>query len=87
MALISARWPYWYAAFQAQLLAPLSCDILFTIGLLTVSEVFSAHTQGLAGAVFNTVAQFGASFGLTLMAVVAAVVTKSEEWQKKREGG
>lgn len=79
MALISANWPYWYAAFPAQLLAPLSCDILFTIGLLAVSEEFPANTQALAGAVFNTVAQFGSSLGLTLLAVVSASVTKSKE--------
>jgi MFS family permease len=78
MALISAQWPYWYAAFPAQLLSPLSCDILFTIGLLAVSEEFPANTQALAGAVFNTVAQFGTSLGLTVIAVVAAAVTESE---------
>lgn len=83
MALISAHWPYWYAAFPAQLLSPLSCDILFTIGLLAVSEGFPAHTQALAGAVFSTVAQFGTSLGLTLLAVVAASVTKSEGDQGK----
>ena len=79
MALISAHWPYWYAAFPAQLLAPLSCDILFTIGLLAISEEFPADTQALAGAVFNTAAQFGSSLGLTLLAVVSASVTKSED--------
>jgi hypothetical protein len=79
MAVISARWPYWYAAFPAQLLAPLSCDIMFTIGLLVVSEGFPEHTQALAGAVFNTVVQFGTSMGLTVMAVVAAAVSKKDE--------
>jgi hypothetical protein len=78
MAVISSHWPYWYAAFPAQLLSPLSCDILFTIGLLAVSEEFPANTQALAGAVFSTVAQFGTSLGLTLIAVVAASVTKHE---------
>jgi MFS family permease len=51
---------------------------MFTIGLLAVSEEFPSHTQALAGAVFNTVAQFGTSLGLTLIAVVAASVTKNE---------
>jgi len=83
MALISARWPYWYAAFPAQLLSPLACDVLFPIGLLAVSEGFPSHTQALAGAVFNTLAQFGMSFGLTVMALVAAAVTKGEEGQGK----
>jgi len=79
MAVISARWPYWYAAFPAQLLAPLSADIMFTIGLLVVSESFPEDTQALAGAVFNTVVQFGTSMGLTVMAVIAAAVSKSDE--------
>ena len=87
MALTSPHWPYWYSAFPAQLLAPLSCDILFTIGLLTVSEVFPAHTQALAGAVFNTVTQFGASAGLTLTAVVAGAVTKSKGKGDQTQGG
>jgi hypothetical protein len=78
MSLISANWPYWYGAFPAQLLAPLSCDIMFTIGLLAISEEFPPHTQALAGAVFNTVTQFGSSLGLSLLAVVSASVTKSE---------
>jgi hypothetical protein len=47
-----------------------------------VSEEFPAHTQALAGAVFNTVAQFGTSLGLTVIAVVAAVA-KSEGDQGK----
>ncbi|OBT50084.1 hypothetical protein VE04_09082, partial [Pseudogymnoascus sp. 24MN13] len=79
----SAQWPYWYAAFFAQLLAPLSCAIMFTIGLLAVSEGFPAHTQALAGAVFSTVAQFGASLGLTLLAMVATSVTNSKGDQGK----
>ncbi|KAE8444102.1 hypothetical protein EG329_000884 [Mollisiaceae sp. DMI_Dod_QoI] len=83
MAFISPHWPYWYAAFPAQLLAPVACDIMFTVGLLAVSEEFPAHTQALAGAVFSTVAQFGTSVGLTVIAVVAAAVTNSELDQGK----
>jgi hypothetical protein len=83
MALISTHWPYWYAAFPAQLLAPISCDILFTIGLLAISEQFPQNTQALAGAVFNTVAQFGSSLGLSMLAVVSASVTRSELGQGK----
>ncbi|TVY44430.1 Drug resistance protein [Lachnellula occidentalis] len=83
MAVISPRWPYWYAAFPAQLLSPMGSDILMTIGLLAVSESFPSDTQALAGAVFNTVYQFGQSLGLTLLAVVSAVVTKKTEDQGK----
>jgi hypothetical protein len=85
MAIISAHWPYWYAAFPAQLLSPLSYDIMFTIGLLVVSEGFPKQTQALAGAVFNTVAQFGTSMGLTVMAVVAAAVSDADSGSSKEE--
>lgn len=43
-----------------------------------MSEEFPRHTQALTGAVFNTVAQFRTSLGLTLIAVIAASVTKNE---------
>lgn len=83
MALISPHWPYWYDAFFAQLLSPISADILFTVGLLVVSDVFPVETQALAGAVFNTVAQFGTSVGLTVMAVIAAETTKNSKVKDK----
>ena len=59
-----------------QLLAPLSADILFTVGILIVSDVFPAKTQALAGAVFNTLAQLGTSIGLTTLSVISRGVTK-----------
>ena len=83
MAVISPQWPYWYDAFFAQLLAPISADILFTVGLVVVSDVFPVETQALAGAVFNTVAQFGNSVGMTIMAVIAAEATKTSSVRDK----
>jgi hypothetical protein len=44
MAMINPHWPYWYDAFFAQLLSPLSADVLFTVGLLVVSDVFPTRT-------------------------------------------
>jgi hypothetical protein len=85
MALIKPSWPYWYDAFFAQLLAPISADILFTIGLLVVSDVFPAKTQALAGAVFSTVTQFGTSIGITMMTVISSSVTKSSEFEDKEK--
>lgn len=79
MAFNDPSWPYWYDAFIVQLLQPLSADILFTVGLLVVSEVFPPTTQALAGAVFSTVAQFGTSIGLTIFTVISASVGKSEK--------
>lgn len=83
MAVIDVRWPYWYDAFFAQALSPISADILFTVGLLVVSDVFPAKTQALAGAVFNTVSQFGTSIGLTVMAVISSVTTKHSRYVSK----
>lgn len=76
MALTNPIWPYWYTAFPAQILSPVSIDIIFTIGLLVISAAFPPETQALAGAVFNTVAQFGSSLGLTLMQVISSTVTE-----------
>ena len=83
MALIKPAWPYWWGAFPAQVLAPLSGDIFFTVGLIIVSEVFPDRTQALAGAVFNTVAYFGWSFGINSMQVVSMLVTDATTYRDK----
>lgn len=71
MALTNPNWSYWYLAFWAQVFAPFSVDVLFTVGLLVVSDSFPEKTQALAGAVFNTVSQFGMSLGMGTCQVVA----------------
>lgn len=71
MALVNPDWSYWYMEFWAQTLAPMSGDVLFTVGLLIISEQFPEEMQALAGAVFNTVAQFGMSLGIGVCQVVA----------------
>jgi MFS family permease len=76
MAVINPRWPYWYDAFFAQLLTPMSADVLFTVGLLVVSASFPQRMQALAGAVFNTSAQLGSSIGLTVLSVISTSVTE-----------
>ena len=83
MAVINPNWPYWYDAFFAQALGPLSVDILFTVGILVISDQFPDRTQALAGAVFNTVAQLGASIGLTVMQVISITVTKDSRYKDK----
>lgn len=79
MAIIQPQSLYWYNAFFAQLLSPISADLLFTVGLLVVSDVFPVRTQALAGAVFNTVAQFGTSMGMTVMAVISSAATDNSK--------
>ena len=66
-----------------QALSPLSVDVLFTVGILIISDVFPAKTQALAGAVFNTLAQLGTSIGLCTLQVISAVVTQESRFQRK----
>lgn len=54
----------------------MSADVLFSIGLIVVSEIFPDNTQALAGAVFNTAGQFGTSIGLALIGIVAERFTQ-----------
>ena len=84
MATINPQWTYWKAAFPAQLLQPLSVDVLWTVGLVIVSEVFPEDTQALAGGVFNTVAQLGNSLGLAIMGVIATSVTQHSHFEQKQ---
>jgi MFS family permease len=77
MAVVDPYWNYWYMQFWAQVLSPLSGDVLFTVGLLVVSDQFPEDTQALAGAVFNTMSQFGWSLGIGICQVVALGVGTS----------
>ncbi|KAM6540366.1 hypothetical protein FALCPG4_002084 [Fusarium falciforme] len=76
MAVIDPSWSYWGNAFVAQILQPVSCDALFTVGLIIITDVFPEDTQALAGAVFNTAAQFGSALGLAILQVISTQVTK-----------
>ncbi len=83
MALIKPHLPYWHMAFPAAFLLPICADTLFTISNLVITSVFPAKTQGLAGGVFNTLAQIGTSVGLALSAVIASSVTLGSGFQDK----
>ncbi|KAI6266493.1 hypothetical protein MCOR28_009997 [Pyricularia oryzae] len=87
MALIRPEWPYWYAAFPAQILHPLSADVLFCVGLIVISQVFTEDTKALAGAVFNTVAQFGTALGLAAIGIIADSVTEHSRFDDKESSG
>lgn len=70
MAVLDPSWNYWKLAFWAQITAPFSVDVLYTVGLIIVSDTFPEDTQALAGAVFSTVGQIGTSLALVSSAVV-----------------
>jgi hypothetical protein len=87
MALVDPSWSYWYLEFWAQIFAPMSGDVLFTVGLIIVSDNFPEKTQALAGAVYSTVAQFGMSLGVGLCQVVALGVMGSDAQGGTGHGG
>lgn len=87
MAVMRPEWNYGYMAFWAQVFAPFSADVLFTVGLIIVSDNFSDDMQGLAGAVFNTVAQFGMSLGMGSCQVVALGVQENTGGSGGHGGG
>ncbi|KAF4232601.1 hypothetical protein CNMCM8980_004848 [Aspergillus fumigatiaffinis] len=76
MAVIQPSWPYWGNAFVTQLLQAVSFNALYTIGLIIITNSFPDDTQALAGAVFNTAAQFGSALGLAILQVISTVVTE-----------
>jgi nitrate/nitrite transporter NarK len=78
MALVNPNWKYYYLELWAQMLAPLGTNVLFTVGLIIVSDNFPERTQALAGAVFSTAAQFGTSLGVGVCQVVALGVMGSD---------
>lgn len=78
MAIINPAWSYWTCAFLATALSPICVDMLFTVAQLAITSAFPPQTHGLAGGVFNTVANIGNSIGLAVTAVVASAVTLSE---------
>jgi MFS family permease len=79
MAVIDPSTTYWANAFVAQLLQPVSCDCLFTVGLIVITEVFPRERHSLAGAVFNTMTQFGTALGLAVMQIISTLETKKHE--------
>ncbi|CZR57651.1 related to aminotriazole resistance protein [Phialocephala subalpina] len=75
MAIVDPSWSYWTCAFLATSFAPICGDVLFTVSNLLITSVFPPQTHGLAGGVFNTIANIGNSVGLAVTAVVASAVT------------
>lgn len=84
MSFIDPGWVYWACAFPAVFLNPIGADALFTVSNLVITSVFPSRTQGLAGGVFNTVAQIGKSVGLATSAVIAASITEHSSYQEKQ---
>ncbi|KAF9639941.1 integral membrane protein [Lasiodiplodia theobromae] len=82
-AIAEPTWSYWYAQFWAMLLSAVAVDVLFVVSTLVITNIFPPSTQALAGAVFNTVAQFGGAVGLAVMAVISSNVTEQSDYAVK----
>jgi Na+/melibiose symporter-like transporter len=74
---------YWSHAFLANCFNPVGADSLYTVANLLITNIFPPRTHGLAGGVFNTVAQIGRSVGLASVAVIAASVTRDSHYKDK----
>ncbi|KAK4498630.1 hypothetical protein PRZ48_009140 [Zasmidium cellare] len=74
MAITQPSWPYWYSAFWAQVVGPLSIDVTFIVGSLVISEVFSGKSQARGAAVFSMFSQMGVSISLCIMSVISTNV-------------
>ena len=79
MAVVKPEWSYWICAFVAVACTPVCADVLFTVANLVITSVFPLQTHGLAGGVFNTISNIGASFALGLTAVVASSVSMTKD--------
>lgn len=79
MAIVKPTASYWTYAFFATACLPICADVLFTVANLVTTSVFPPHKHGLAGGVFNTISNIGASVGLAISAVVASSVTMAEK--------
>ncbi|KAL2075205.1 hypothetical protein VTL71DRAFT_147 [Oculimacula yallundae] len=75
MAIVNPAWSYWICAFFAVACSPICADVLFTVANLLITNVFPSEAHGLAGGVFNMIANIGQSIGVAIAAVVAGSVT------------
>ncbi|EXK76869.1 hypothetical protein FOQG_18400 [Fusarium oxysporum f. sp. raphani 54005] len=84
MAIANPAWSYWVCVFPAVLTNAVGANTLYTISNLLITSFFPARTQGVAGGVYNTMAQVGKSFGLASSAVIASSITTKLEGGEKQ---
>ena len=85
MAVAPPDGTYWTYPFIAQIFQPVSFAVLFTVGLIVVSDSFAEDTQALGGAVFNTAGQFGGALGLSVLQVVSKLEEKKKSDSEEEE--
>lgn len=75
MANADPSWSYWVCCFPAMLVNAVGTNAMYTISNLVITSLFPSQTQGVAGGVYNTIAQIGRSVGLTTSALIASTTT------------
>lgn len=83
LAITNPDWSYWYTLFWAVMLSAIAADVLFVVSNLIITNIFPPSTQALAGAVFNTVSQFGTAVGLAIIGVISSDVTSQPDFANK----
>ncbi|KZT06091.1 efflux transporter [Laetiporus sulphureus 93-53] len=69
-AVINPASPYWAFGFPAAIVSVFGADFVFASGTLFVAKVCLPHEQSVGGAMFQTMTQLGAAFGLAITTIV-----------------
>ncbi|KAI0087285.1 efflux transporter [Irpex rosettiformis] len=69
-AVINPASSYWAFGFPAAVIAVVGGDFVFAAGTLFVAKISLPHEQSLTGALFQTMTQLGASFGLAITTII-----------------
>ncbi|KAI0346203.1 MFS general substrate transporter [Trametopsis cervina] len=69
-AVIKTSSPYWAFGFPATIVSVFGADFVFAAGTLFVAKISLPHEQSLSGALFQTMTQLGASFGLAITTII-----------------
>lgn len=77
LAVSNLHLSYWAEEFPSVVFNSTGADALFIVSNLLITSLFAREKQGLAGAVFNTVAEIGRSSGITIAGLVSDSITAS----------
>ncbi|KAI0701230.1 efflux transporter [Cytidiella melzeri] len=69
-AVIRPSSPYWAFGFPATVVSVFGADFVFAAGTLFVAKISLPQEQSVAGALFQTMSQLGASFGLAITTII-----------------
>ncbi|KAG1904897.1 major facilitator superfamily domain-containing protein [Suillus fuscotomentosus] len=77
-ALIDPSVTYWAFGFPSTVLIMFGADIVYSSGAIFLAKTSLPHEHSVAGALFQTMTQIGATFGLTISTIVFNTVVDRE---------